>query len=188
VQQTLEVLLTTPLRAAEIVAQKAKVMRRLIWVLALPLLTIFGVEWIAETEGSLLSWDGIFHSPGLYILCVVLTLAVYLPLVSWLSLSIGLAMRTRFRAIMTALITIVTWCGLPIFLGVVTHASPDKATMLFFYASPLLLPGVNEMGDFRELNASAPWLPLLLNFTCYGAILYVIRKNCLRQADRFLRQ
>ncbi|MES2571832.1 MAG: hypothetical protein V4710_17485, partial [Verrucomicrobiota bacterium] len=45
VQQTLEILLSTPLSAAQIVREKAVALRRLLYVAAVPLLTLVLLEW-----------------------------------------------------------------------------------------------------------------------------------------------
>jgi hypothetical protein len=52
VNQTLEVLMTTPLAAGDMVQQKARMLMRFVWVVAIPLLTVFVVEWCTERAHS----------------------------------------------------------------------------------------------------------------------------------------
>ncbi|MCE9611369.1 MAG: ABC transporter permease [Chthoniobacter sp.] len=197
VQQTLEVLLTTPLTAREIVVQKARVLRRFMFVLAIPLLTIFGSE-------SCLEWDlraryGERDGPVVYLVCVLLTVGIYLPLVSWLSLWIGLKMRTRFKAILTALAVVVAWCVLPIVcaafvenLGLFGYGFRGKMVGVLLLLSPLAVPAANELSSLHQVEGfrntpGIAWIIVAGSFTFYGALLFLIRRRALARADRYLR-
>ena len=204
VQQTLEVLLTTPLTAREIVEQKARVLRRFMLVLAVPLLTIFGsecyLEWGITPRGMPRHKD----SALVYVVCTLLTVGIFLPLTSWLSVWIGLKMRTRFKAILTALAVIVAWCVVPV-IGVIflqSVRSFDNPPGVFFKGACLLLspigvPAVNEESDlhnfppFDDWRSNMPgtaWLVLAVNFTFYAALLLLFRHLALSRADRYLRR
>lgn len=195
VSQTLEVLLTTPLTAREIVVQKARVLRRFMFVLAVPLLTIFGSECWLEAGLRDVRY-GIETPPVLYLVCAVLTVAIYLPLVSWLSLWIGLKMRTRFKAIITALAAVVAWCVLPLVVfGIggseifgLSRGVYEPLTLL----SPLTAVAVNEFGSLSNIAFSRSsiggWLVVLVNFAFYGAMLLLFRHLALSRADRYLRR
>ena len=202
VQQTLEVLLTTSLSAREIVAQKARVFRRFMLVLAVPLLTIFGSECYLEwgTRPQYGRKDG----PAVYIVCTLLTVGILLPLTSWLSLWIGLKMRTRFKAILTALAAVVAWCVVPV-LGILFLESVrpfdrdvrDIFTGVFAMLSPLAVPAFNEQSALHEFprfggwdrgSPGAAWIVLAVNFTFYAAMLLLFRHLALSRADRYLRR
>ena len=194
VQQTLELLLTTPLTAREIVLQKARALRRFMWVLAVPLLTIFGTEcWIEHGR------PGGFSKPdptAAYIVCALLTVAIYLPLVSWLSLWIGLKMRTRFKAIMAALAAVVGWAVGPLIILLLGERwlRPYLSTPnleWFALLSPLSVVGTNEysqLHQFRTGSDSSAWLPIVVNFAFYGLALLAIRHRVLSRAERYLRR
>lgn len=190
VNQTFEVLLTTPLEASDIVRQKARMLSRFMWVLALPVMTVFAVKgWLLI---DLLGWrpqDQHRDGPTLYLLTTTLTIAVYLPLVKWLSLWIGLKMRTRFRAILTALGVIVAWCVVPILVCIVLQIDTDRSLggWMLALSSPLAVPVVNEESDLRGLFGNAPVVGMLINFLSYRLIADFIRRRCLRHADRYLR-
>jgi ABC-type transport system involved in multi-copper enzyme maturation permease subunit len=202
VHQTLEVLLTTPLTAREIVAQKARVLRRFMLVLAIPLLTIFAAEAFVEHgfRNPREDRDGL----GWYVIGSLLTVVVYLPLFSWFSLWIGLKMRTRFKAILTALGATVAWCAVPVFVAILidefsrqssTNREALGTAVAFF--SPVLFPAANEMGDtggypaFKIWGLSRPsvaFLTLTLSFLFYGSLLFFFRHLALSRADRYLRR
>ena len=185
VSQTFEVLLTTPLRAEDIVRQKTRMLSRFQWMLAVPLLTIFAVRWWLERDWPHGQWQ---HpnvpAPPLYLFTAVLTLAVYLPLVQWLSLWVGLKMRTRFRAIVTALAVVAGWCVLPLMLCSSFDANQDN---FLLQTSPLAVPVWNEGFDLDRMFPVSPLLGVLVNFLIYGAITAFIRHRCLSRADVYLR-
>jgi hypothetical protein len=124
-----------------------------------------------------------------YAVCAILTVAVYLPLVSWLALWIGLAARTRLRAIALATCVTMAWCALPyLVIGIMLDISEFGPGSWLFFASPLTIPAANEMGELHGFAPNSPWLPVLVNFTLYGIILRAIRTHCLTHADEYLRR
>ena len=152
-------------------------------------MTVFVAEWWTERGHSWRSLDDPAN-PALYLLCSVLTLAVYLPLILWLSLWVGLKMKTRFRAIVTALAVIVGWCAVPIICAFIFDPdTPGIVSTLLAFTSPLVVPTVNEVWGLRNLNffpGPAP-LGVVLNFLIYAGILAAFRHQCLTGAERYLR-
>jgi ABC-type transport system involved in multi-copper enzyme maturation permease subunit len=193
VNQTMEVLLTTPLSAREIVRQKARMLGRFRWVLAVPLMTFFAIEaWIEYGQ-----WQYRYSIGGVqgsqldtvrYLLCSALILTIYLPLVQWLSLWIGLKMRTRFRAILTALGVIVGWCAFPLIVGLTFQPDGDDLlSVVLLFTWPLAIPGCNEFNDWSQIAHLSPWFTMALSFPIYAGILFFFRQRCLRNADAYLR-
>ena len=189
ISQTLEVLLTTPLVARDIVRQKARMLTRFLWVLAVPLATVFGIEaWAEEDATHRYLGNQVPLDTTAYLIWSFLSLAVYLPLVLWLSLWIGLKMRTRFRAILTALGVIVAWCVLPVVIGAICRFDSGKSESAFMALSPLAVPAMNELGEMQELFPKMEMLGPALNFLFYGVLALLFRALCLRRADRYLRR
>ena len=187
ISQTLEVLLTTPLVARDIVRQKARMLTRFLWVLAVPLATIFAMEAWTEVGATCWAPEGMRSAdPAHYLLWALLSLAVYLPLVLWLSLWIGLKMRTRFRAILTALGVIVVWCVLPMVIDAIY--TYDSRSSFLMALSPLAVPTANEFGHVGNLFPQMETLGPVLNFLGYGVLALFFRALCLRGADRYLRR
>jgi ABC-type Na+ efflux pump permease subunit len=102
---TLEVLLTTPMTGREIVLQKHRGLWRLQIVLAVPLLTVFVMESVAE------SWTVFGALP--YLVASTITVLLGLPVLSWISIWMGLAIRGRLRAFFLGLLAIAFWAFCP---------------------------------------------------------------------------
>ncbi len=174
-QQTLSVLCTTPLSGRDILLEKFAGVRRVMAMLCIPLLTVI-----------------LFQAPQpAQLVCSVLSLAVYLPLAAWLSLLVGMKVKTRGRAIIVALATIAGWCLLPIvfiFMPLMMLRPPgtaDSPLNFSIFLSPAMIVAVNDYGDWHEFGNS-PWPGMTLNFLIYATALVFIRRSCLRNADRWL--
>jgi ABC-type transport system involved in multi-copper enzyme maturation permease subunit len=195
--QTLDVLCTAPLTGREIVLQKFRAVRRLILVLAAPFSTLAVFEawlrvWIEHKRYFMAEQ----FSPLFYLMCQVLAVAIYLPLVAWLSLAIGLKVRTQPRAIVGSMAAIVAWCVAPFIFIVIplaisfqgrgpSHDPVLSCTMLLSPASIIFWNEFNTDFVWREFGENL-WVPVVLNFGVYLAALVFFRRVCLRNADRWL--
>lgn len=183
--QTLDVLLTTPMTGRDIIHQKTQAMQRLTRALVVVFLTLFAMEvwWRFDTPGE--RW--------LFAVASGLSLIMYLPMIIWISVWIGLRTRTRFRAILTAVMVLVGWCALPLIMLVVLSANialniGDLAgSFLICLLSPAGIIIANEWNDWSLLGQIDKWVLVSTNFCFYGAILYYFRWLCLTRADRYLR-
>jgi ABC-type transport system involved in multi-copper enzyme maturation permease subunit len=194
--QTLEVLCTTPLSGRDIVLQKFAGVRRLILVLMVPFLTLFVCELLVRVISA---WRGRwgetnFHALA-YMVASILTLVIYLPLVAWMSLAIGLKVRTQARALIGSLAAIVGWAVVPYLfcfmpLAIASSAPGRDETFLYFVSllSPVTVIFWNEIeSDFlNQTFHEGVWIPYLVNFLGYGAALVSFRAMALRNADRWL--
>src|SRR5205807_3848818 len=54
----------------------------------------------------------------LYVVCAILTVCIYLPLIAWLSFYIGMLVKSQARAVVAALGALVAWCLVPMVLVV----------------------------------------------------------------------
>jgi hypothetical protein len=208
--QTLDVLCTTPLSGREIIQQKLRAVRRLMVVLLIPFFTIFSFVCLMKWESGALGYTsyedwsfGTYRTRQfdltLYVGCSALSIGIYLPLVSWLSLLIGLKVRTQARAVIASLAAIVAWCVVPILLftmplemlliGPRWGRGPEAWREALIRFSALLSPAtIIPFNEFNALNQLADWrwLPVIVNFVGYGACLVYFRRLCLTNADRLL--
>ncbi len=187
--QTLDVLLATPMAGRDILKQKLRGVRRLILVMLIPFFTIFALEaW----------WRGAVHRywrPGdaaSYLGPSVLSVLIYLPMISWLALWIGLRTRTRFRAIITALLVLVIWVGgPPLALELLNEGLDIDLIRDGFGPLHLLSPATvivsTEIGWFlTPKRGPASTGLIVMNFVAYGLIYLAFRRVCLAGADRYL--
>ena len=126
----------------------------------------------------------------LYLTCSLLTVGVYLPMFAWLSLYIGLRVKTQTRAITGALAAILAWCVAPLVfvampLRIMLDAGPDSGIGFLLLLSPASIIEFNEESGWRSL-ANYPWVAVSVNFAAYGLILVWLRKLCYSHADRLL--
>jgi ABC-type transport system involved in multi-copper enzyme maturation permease subunit len=193
-RQTLDVLCTTPLSGREIVLQKFAGVRRLIFVMLVPFLTLFLCEvLVREISAHRRRWgEEDFNAAG-YLATAVLTIVIYLPLIAWMSLAIGLKVRTQTRAMIGSMAAIVGWsvvpyvcCFMP--LTIVITGANDPFPYLVSLLSPATIVFWNELQDdfLRRSFGETIWLPYVLNFVGYAAALVLFRALALRNADRWL--
>lgn len=187
VEQTLEVLLTTPLSAREIIGQKERALRRFLLVIAVPLLTVITSEAVMENGRRSVN-------TVTYLVCAVSLIVIYLPLIMWLSLWISLRVRTRFQAIITPLGVIALWVALcPVLLIVLDWFARNAYRTGWFslvLLSPVSIGGLNEIGAMQRVFAPAqnPWIIIVANAAFYGTIALLIRWRLFASAEKLLRR
>ena len=163
--QTIDLLLASPMTSREIILQKHYSVRRLMYVLGLPLVTIFLFEsWFAMGTPGL--EDGpkavltvplaalasiFFHFD--YILCSVLSVVIYLPLCSWIAFLIGIKSRSQVRALLVTLLLLFGWAFLPVLVFV--NDQPEVISRITAPQSPdggggLSLLTVGDHPDQRD--------------------------------------
>ena len=179
--QTLEVLLATPLTGEEIIVQKFRGVWRLIIVLAMPILTVvlFEAWWEVNETQSMQSVA--------YLLGSLLSLIVYLPLFAWISVLIGLQLRSQSRATLIVLFVIFGWILLPWFLGTAFIRVGGWPPLGAAYAGNLFAVLISPASlIFLNEDQKAGIGLIILNFTFYSFLLWIIYRWCTRRADEYL--
>lgn len=205
-QSTFDVLLTTPMRASDMLREKVRALHRLMLVLATPLLTSYVLH--AATMAAVTPF---FHWT-IYLIGAVATMAIYLPLVCWTGVLCGLRATTQTRALFTTLsvLVLVGYVAPTAILMLVdsflwflisSNEAPIAALvtrLLVPISYPLLLEtepaslAMNQMqrGTYGAAAADASALPLfglgLLNSALFGLLLFFIRNWCLRHCSKML--
>ncbi|MSR58840.1 MAG: hypothetical protein EXS05_14510 [Planctomycetaceae bacterium] len=188
-RQTLDVLLTTPLSGREIVQQKLQGVWRLIGVLLVPFLTIFGFETWWNTFGTY-RWA--------YLPLAIAAMLVYLPLIAWVALAVGLRVKSQMKGVLTAMSLIGAWLLAPIvvrFVLIGRLGFDDRsvvAQLLMLFPSELI-PAIERTGSVVIITGSTslqpampPFLIFILNLLLHTTALYYLRRWCLAHADRML--
>lgn len=198
-RETLDVLLSTPLRSEDLVRQKFKGVWRLLIVVSIPLLTgILTQGWYASLNQRHAYYPMRFgggriefpeESAALYLFVGLSSVLLSLPLIAWLSFLIGLRMKTSTRAIFASLAAVLSWIILPfpvlISLFEAFHVPQGHPWTMTLLVSPAAVPAFSEMRHLDNLGRSL-WLTAILNLILYGALLYVVRRMALKQAARCL--
>jgi ABC-type transport system involved in multi-copper enzyme maturation permease subunit len=189
-RQTLDMLLATPLSGEQILKQKLGGVRRLIRVLVVPFVTIFAFEvwWFL---GSEYRW--------LYLILSIGSILVYLPLIAWFALWMGLVVRSQMKAVLGTVALLGGWLlvprivrsilidmtgtGVPVWIESVLALNPAEQIVA--------IEGLNTTARQASTKATEQgFLPFLIltgiNFSLYGVAWYLVRRRCLARADSLL--
>lgn len=184
-RQTLDVLLTAPLTGRELLLQKMAGLRRLHAVLLVPFTTIFLFH----------HWFRDYRSEVLYLLLSLATVFVFIPLTAWMSLWIGLKLRSHIRAVFLTLAVVSLIVMLPVlidylFTRVWGVRLPEIAQILLD-VSPVRI--VQRLEDWHTLKRGPDEVDLLVStleiagaLAVFAAAAWALRAHCLGNADRFL--
>ena len=77
-------------------------------------------------------------------------------------------------------------------LGLFDYQFRNKVGGVMLLLSPLVVPAGNELSqlhgfDFLRGKPGSAWIIVVVNFTFYGALLFLIRRRVLARADHYLR-
>jgi hypothetical protein len=191
INQTLDVLLTTPLTGREIVKQKMRAVRRMMLVMMVPLLTFLIAETRCYSRGYSGSYSfGYSNSENFWRFSVIglLCLLIFLPMLAWFGFWMSLKLKNRLQAVLMSLGMIVFWNVGPLIIVAVvslfSRGSPGAFFMHLIYWSPAALVVCNELNEFpHEVGATGA---ACVCFIINGAMLIIFRTKCLRNADRLL--
>ena len=204
--QTLDLLLASSMTSREIILQKHRSVNRLMYVLTVPMVTIFLFEsWFATgTPGLEDGLRSIFTVPFEaiksalyqfdYFLCSILSVVIYFPLCSWIALWIGIKSRSQVRAMLMTLSLLFGWAFLPALIG--TGYSGDlllsllqnpPLTMVACLCSPSVIVLINENAGLADLAGRHGLLwYTAVNFAGYGLAWWGLKRWCLARADQLL--
>lgn len=172
-KQTLDVLLATPMRGGDIIRQQMSYVLRQTAMIAVPFLSlvIYAVLWY---RNSGLGESEVPIRVGAFLLCWTLSVAIYLPLVAWVSFLIALKSRTQTQAV---LLSLGLWFG-----SIIVSSLLDPARHAWWLVAPVLPPFILMRNSLGLVGYSE----LLVTFGYYAAVLLLVRSYCLRYADRLL--
>lgn len=162
-RQTLQILLTTPVSASEIVRQKIAASRRLGWVFGSNILIVGLLKLVAEYfDGDFRDEDGWLPVSGndaailgaaypfFHAVCLVTGIAVLFAIVRWVAMLFGIGICSRNRAFFACLGLLALWTSAPAIMGFV---APDSVFLRHWVvaSSPMGLLYVNNHATFEHL-------------------------------------
>ncbi|MCA9108657.1 MAG: hypothetical protein KDA52_01815, partial [Planctomycetaceae bacterium] len=188
--QTLDPLLTTPLTGADILLQKLAGVRRLIFVLLISFASIYGFQtWFQGFDFG-------------YALVSFASAVIFLLLIAWGALWIGLRLNSPMKAVLTSMIAVVLVCAVPLvlesLLGRISVLDELSIPQIISNVSPVrIIQGIEAEGRFRFIRDNRlffvnrgyiTYLVLSGLLLIYGLLLWLIRSNCLKNADVLLQR
>ena len=189
-RQTLDVLLTVPLAGPALLLEKQQGLLRLMKVLLVPFITIFGFQawWF---QGYPYRWP--------YVVLALLSVVVFLRLVAWFATLVGLRMKSQIRAVVTVALVLGCWIAVPSVLRLTwgalsTRPLPMVAdTVLTMHPTELISELERGLRITRVPTPDRPteemppqWWLLLASLGLHAAATVGIRRFCLRMADPLL--
>ena len=202
-RQTLEVLFSTPMSSREIIRQKVYGSWKLMIVCAIPLLTcILYYSWWLLHAPTNVYWrsDSLWNQYPLpiwvhsvsYLIAGVGSIAVYFPLICWVSVWRGAPQASAGRAMIAAMGYLVAYClapllllGLPLTSLAIAFGGDSIQVMSLAQLSPLSILVFSELA-FRDRAVLAIIPITLTNSLLYLAWLRWVKNQCLTDADRLL--
>jgi len=200
---TLELLITTPLTGREIVAEKAAAVRRRALLIYALLGALFIIEVILDTRwglgrnryyrGYYGHYDSDLGQIG-YLVVSFLSVPIYLWMAGWLAGWIGLRFRKQAHATGLAFGSIFGICVGPLVLaGVVSALSGvrmGRGPEWLLALSPATIVVLTELANldnlFEEAFDAPAAVPIILNWIVCIGIGATFRSLSLRNADRYL--
>lgn len=130
-KQTLDVLLATPLTIKELIDQKLSAVKKLTFVMWVPLLTVLAFDfwWLYNVMRAM---PGVFGGDSMvWVVQRLLPMIVYPPIICWIGFHFGLRLRNQGQALLATIATIAAWCIVPAFLHGGLSSVRDVGMALF---------------------------------------------------------
>jgi hypothetical protein len=115
------------------------------------------------------------------LVCALLEMSIYPFLIGWGAFYLGTRVRSGLWAVLGALLALLSVILLP-YAGALVVVWLDHGSdwaRAFAYASPATIVGLNE-------TEGATLQHTFINFVAFGGLTLLIRRHCLRHADRLL--
>jgi ABC-type transport system involved in multi-copper enzyme maturation permease subunit len=191
--QTLPVLLTTPLRPRDILRDKLAGLRRLHLACGGLIAVILAIRLVIDGEflpdlqlGN--DWHREWFGP------LSVAAAILIPAITaWMAVLMGLIIHRRSYAVMAALgVVVMINIGLPMLLMIlvwlVSDDHPDALGLWLLGTSPGLLPMINEVSGLRWNDTHEGGKAVFL-WCVFQSLQYLaLRWYCLHTAERWLRR
>ncbi|MCA9039113.1 MAG: ABC transporter permease subunit [Planctomycetaceae bacterium] len=175
-QQTLDVVLTTPVNGRDIILQKSRGVRKLWIIVMIPVLTVIISKMLIITSSAQFAY--------LTFACAFTLTTTWLGI--WLSIFIGLRQKRHIYAVTTTLSILGIWCVSFWLLRLlfVFGLSPDDLQIARLI-SPLEVLRMIDGLAFNDLNLEFYSNSTILGYLVYTALATcLIRYSCLKQADQ----
>lgn len=199
-RETMEALFSTPMTAAEIVKEKVAGMRRLLIVLAIPILTTHFTIVLLNIDLRQVFVAGGLPLAGLllaYLTLTTLTTVIVMSVLAWLSTGVGMYFHSQTKSVLVAVVVTGIWVALPLLIGIAVvqpfsmlavSVTPSRAVAsIFSLIGPIVMNEVwfeFALGNTRHFlqrepvsNATVPLtivFPIVLQFGVWMVLRWVV--------------
>ena len=172
-RQTLNVLLATPITGPSLLTQKWAGLRRMLFVLFVPFVSVYLFQaWFISARG----W--------VYLVYSILSYVILLPAAAWLSIWIGLKMKSQMRAILLSIAMIGSLAIIPFGLRIAMTQPGSQMSDFMSVLSPMEMVMVLEFGTSSWLGEHHVQIAVFLGI--FAAIGIGLRLACRFQIDERL--
>ncbi|MDB5390135.1 MAG: gliding motility-associated transporter permease protein [Planctomycetaceae bacterium] len=203
-KQTLDILLTVPLRGSDLILQKLAGVRRVQMICAIPLLTasLVNAWWRLKLyDMPNLNMPGLTSIDGYYwweyLFGAVTSVIISFELVKWFAVWCGLICRSSIGALTLTLCILTAYCAIPVAIVIQIDAAfhsriwkdsdPIKWPHLICTdCSPPLFVMANEGILRMRFLTDIPLLLAIFNILIQGSVLLALRRHILTHADWYL--
>jgi ABC-type transport system involved in multi-copper enzyme maturation permease subunit len=176
--QTLDVLLTTPMSARDILAQKVRGLRRLHYAMLMLVAVLMMFRWYGSTSDRRLE----------SIVIVAINAAILPAMFTWFAIWIGLRSRHRNRAVIVAVIATCLWICSAIPLIIIYENFHLLANERGFAFNTLMAtPAMALLHNEFDRHPRGIWTNISVFLAWHLPILWFMRRRCFANADRYLR-
>jgi ABC-type transport system involved in multi-copper enzyme maturation permease subunit len=189
--QTLDVLLSLPISTREVILQKTAVARRLVGMLLVPFAMVIALEAILEHGNRWSPRESATAATARYVVCAIGSLGVFIPILLWGGILIGLKGRDRTRTTLYVLgILGFSFWGVPFLIEMLIDVLGVGGSELAAWLRVLSPDYVITMNEASALwspqDRIGGWLAVSVNFSLYATVAWLLRRSCFRYADQWL--
>ncbi|WP_437203760.1 ABC transporter permease [Planctomicrobium sp. SH664] len=183
-RQTLDSLLTVPISGRNLMLQKLAGVRRLLWVLLVPFVTIIvSHHYLRDFQQNLT-----------YLLLSLGYVVVLLHLTSWLAFLVGLKIHSQVKAVLLTLMAVSVWAGLGPLIQLIFESMqwsiPRVLNWVIQLSPATIVTQLEDWYEFTRISQSTEVGPrtllLVVILALYAVAWGGLRWYCLKHADRLL--
>lgn len=190
-RRTLELLMSTPLPAKDVIQQKIRIVSKITWISMVPIVILEIFQFACVAYGYRRS------SYGLFVLGFPFLTWIYFQLIIWICCWIGLVVKKPMKAMVAALATVAVLHALPLAAFLLFqgkwHEPRDLATFaqIFVPIDPVavyhyFIGGPWKLRRYFGYNSEITWAVKSAALFLYLPLLLYFRHRCLKYADHHL--
>ncbi|MDA3962317.1 MAG: ABC transporter permease [Planctomycetota bacterium] len=184
----LDVLLTTPLSAQQIVRDKVSAVLRSTWLFLVPIAVLMTIP-LASLGIERTGWERRGYDPVAQVLVIALIVIVFPRLFVWLGMFCGLMIRSGIRAVITGIVVMTAWVLLPVLVIIVVQELGIggwryRNMEWLLHGSPIVPLVIGPSG--RWPHGMSGMGAVMIQGLVFGGAWLALRTWCMAGAERLL--